>query len=438
MSTQIKSIVLVLMYSAILIFTPRIFNILENDSIGYIQFADIRTSIYPTIIKILFYVNSDYKILIYFNIILFLSSLFVFLKTSFEEKINYFVILSLYSSLILNIYFNGFHFTILTESISFSLCLLFLTFLIKFIKNFDNKYLIYLSITLSLIFTLRPSSLGFVVVSLVFLFYFCLRNYYKSLKEVVKYLLIPFIIILSIENLLYYHKHNNRNSIVTSNHIYGKALMLDIVNGKIPKINGLTIEKQNFVEKSKIYLDQLEASGEYCLRLERIGDLENYTYFHIKHNKYSDPIKKIIFNFNSFIKLSLNHYLNFFCVATPMSSFDKLKVPFIEKDRFGNDYRLNIIHILFLLLGSTFYCISLYLYLKMLLCFFYNRFIFQIHEILLTYLITACHGFMIGVSVLSISSPRQLMFIYPFIIIIISFFIIKKTKAIFRKFLPRY
>ena len=86
-----------------------------------------------------------------------------------------------------------FTFTILTESISFSLCLIFLTFLIKLIRDFDNKYLIYISITLSLIFTLRPSSLGFVTIALVFISYFSLYNYFKSLVEVIKYLLIPFV-----------------------------------------------------------------------------------------------------------------------------------------------------------------------------------------------------------------------------------------------------
>jgi len=434
MITQIKSIILVSIYSVILIFNPRIFNILENDSMGYIRFDDIRTSIYPTIINILLNIDSNYNILVYFNISLFLFCLYIFLKTLFEEKINYFVILSLYLSLILNIYFNGFHFTILTESISFSFCLIFLTYLIKLIKNFDNKYLIYISLTLSFILTLRPSSLGFVAVSLVFLFYFSLLNNNKSLIEVIKYLILPFIIILSVENLLYYHKHNQRNSIVSSNHIYGKAIMLDIVSEKLAKNNKLTVNNQNFVEKSKVHLDQLKANGEYCLRLERIGDFENYAYFHLKHNNNSGAIKKIILNFNSYIKLSINHYLNFFCVATPMSSYDNLKVPFIEKDRFGNEYRLNIIHILFLLLGTIFFCISLYFYIKLLLGVFFNKFRLQVYEIFLTYLITACHGFMIGISLLSISSPRQLMFIYPFLIIIISFFMVKKTKPILKKF----
>ena len=435
MSTQIKSIILVSIYSVILIFTPRIFDIVENDSMGYIQFDDVRTSIYPTIINILLNIDSNYDILIYFNIILFLFCLYVFLTTLFEEKINHFVILSLYLSLILNIYFNGFHFTILTESISFSLCLIFLTYLIKLIKNFNNKYLIYISITLSFVLALRPSSLGFVAVAFVFLFYFSLRNNNKSLIEVIKYLLIPFVITLSVENLLYYNTHNQRNSIVSSKHIYGKAIMLDIVSEKITKNNRLTFKNQNFVEKSKLHLGQLKTNGEYCLRLERIGDFENYAYFNLKHKNNSEAIKKIILNFNSYIKLSLNHYLNFFCVATPVSSFNNLKVPFIEKDRFGNEYRLYTIHILFLLLGAAFFFISLYLYIKVFLSLFFHQLKCKKYEQFLIFLITSCHGFMIVVSTLSISSPRQLMFIYPFLIVITSFFIVKKTKQIFKHFL---
>ena len=148
--------------------------------------------------------------------------------------------------------------------------------------------------------------------------------------------------------------------------------MLDIFSEKIKKNNDLTFNNHDFVIKSKLYLDELKSNGEFCLRLEKIGDLENFAYFNLKHNKNSEAIK-IILNYKNYIKLSFNHYLNFFCVATPVPPSSKLEVPFIEKDRFGNEYRLYTIHILFLLLGTAFFFISLYLYIKVFLSLFFHQ-----------------------------------------------------------------
>ena len=70
-----KSILLVILYALMLIFTPKIFNVLENDSPGYISFTDIRTSIYPTLIKFLSYFNTELYLVIYFQIVLYLLAL---------------------------------------------------------------------------------------------------------------------------------------------------------------------------------------------------------------------------------------------------------------------------------------------------------------------------------------------------------------------------
>ena len=63
MSGAIKSIILVIIYSIILIYTPRIFDVIENDTMGYIEFNDIRTSMYPTLIKMLLHINNSFNIL---------------------------------------------------------------------------------------------------------------------------------------------------------------------------------------------------------------------------------------------------------------------------------------------------------------------------------------------------------------------------------------
>ncbi len=421
MNINFKCFFLISIYALMLLYTPKLFNILENDSQGYINFTDIRTSFYPMLLKLCSYLNTEFYFVIILQVGLYLISLFFILRTLFIQKINILIILSFYFSLFFNIYLNAFHFTILTESLSFSFLFLFLTFLFYYMEYKKYKYLFFCTLFLSLIAFLRPSSLGFVFVSIIFLI---LLNYIFSDKKFysfMKYIVLPFLIIFLIENYIYYNKHKERNSIVTNTHVYGKLIMLEVLKEESERFENLNNHKKEFIVKSKNYLNELMEKKEYCLFLERVGDLENYTYFKIEHDKNSKAFNLIFKDLYSFIKLTSKHYLNFFCVATPVNK-NKLNInaPFIEADRFGENYRGMFIHITFLTLGILFYLVTFFFIIKLSLSLFIRNIKIEKNEFIEIYFISACHSFMIFISIFSISSPRHLMFIFPILILSMS------------------
>ena len=101
----------------VIYFSPSFFDILENDSLSYVNKENIRQSLYPTLILLF---SNNYENVVIFQIFflsLSLSLLAISLKIFGLKQINIFFVLIIVLS---NFYYTSFSKTILTESIYFS------------------------------------------------------------------------------------------------------------------------------------------------------------------------------------------------------------------------------------------------------------------------------------------------------------------------------
>ena len=425
----VASLVFSFVYGLVLFFSPKVFTMLQPDSGAYIDFSPDRTSIYPTIIDIFQFLNNSYQDVIFLQILLFLISFGYFSYQFFKFKINKCVYALMYVSLSLNIYYNGFHFTILTESISFSIILIILGQLINY--NYSKSVVnpIYLVISSTFLFAIKPAAGSILLVLIIYLI--MKTTHIKKIKfyQLIKFIILPLLLILITENALFYSIHDTRKSVL-ERHFFGKAVIINLLHNQESSLHS-ELQNKNinlYIKDVNIYLKNIKSQKKKCLTLERYGDFENYSYFHLfEGSKLGDLenrlfVKKTFQNkFKNYIQLISIHYLNFFCVASLVKyKYYIDEPPFIEDDAFGEEYRRLIIHIPFILLGLSFLVINIY-YLYMLLkqIFFKKNIIENIDKLNIT-LIFVIQSYLFSVATLSISNPRYLMLVFPLMIFLLS------------------
>jgi len=430
------SFILSIFYIIMLYFTPNIFGLLEPDSSGYIYFSSIRPATYPLFIKIIHYFNFGLKEVILLQCIFFSTSILYLIYTFLNLKISKLLIISLYFSLFLNIYYNGFHHVILTESISFSLIIFFLGSFISYVykKEFFNLFIFILS--LSILFTIKPAGFSILITSIISISIFTLIIEKNKIKPFILLVLCPVIIVIGLENVAFYSFHEKRDSILKT-HFFGKAMMMNLIAGE-EKIHfqDYTVKDEKiltFFNEAAPYLKNLERLNHRCLMYERYGDFENYAY-NLQKKDFS--IAREIFqkHFFKYLTLTKIHYLNFFCVASPIkykNYFDK--PPLIPQDGFGEKYRKYIIHLSFLILGGLFFVASAYYFLLIFYKMIATKTIKK-NEFINIALIFITHNYFLFVSALSISNPRYLMLVFPILIFITLQFSIEILEKIKKQF----
>ena len=212
----------------------------------------------------------------------------------------------------------------------------------------------------------------------------------------------------------------------------------------------LNKEWLSFRTKILNYRNSIKDQESYCLSLERVGDFEDYAYWHLGVDSLdrtanllgtnvqklrTDLWKKIVIE-NPIIslKLTLIHYVNFFCVASPIQNkVIEKNIPLLSKSAFGPEDRPFIVFMAFQFLGFLFFITSAFYFLVfMLRCLKVYTFRIGSFDQIAANLILWCHGYMIFVAVFSISNPRYLMLIFPLIVFSISLFIHERFTSFFK------
>ena len=101
---------------------PRVFEVLENDCMGMFHLALFVQS-HTLILRSFQLLGMDLKTVIVFQCIVFVLSFGISIVMILRSGVPLLIVAALAIGLICNIYFNAFHFSILTESLCFSLIL---------------------------------------------------------------------------------------------------------------------------------------------------------------------------------------------------------------------------------------------------------------------------------------------------------------------------
>lgn len=427
--------ILTAIMASILVVTPRLFEVLENDSSGYISFSSIRSATYPLILRSFQQMGADLETVITFQCIIFILSFGGGIIMILRSGVPLIIASGLAIGLSFNIYFNAFHFSILTESFSFSLLLLLTGVFALLVKQITLFRISALFLILGVLFTLKPAALPIIISASLSI---CILFWQKKTVHLKKYLVMSLILLLTpicLENIAYSFFHKERASLLPI-HLYGKsAIVTALSSGVVPPTvtkAGLEDVWISYSQDVKSYLVSIEKQELLCLKFERIGDYENYAYWHLNYSDLAknDFTSKQIFeetlrqNLSGFIKLVAINRANFLCVSTPITN---LKIedtkPLLEESAFGPEARHSIIYYVFLIFGFTHIIAIIYYLAQFASHLLRKEQKLTLQDQLAAHLLIWAEGYLWFVALFSITNPRYLMLVFPLMLLAVGLFL---------------
>jgi len=413
----------------VIYFSPSFFNILDNDSLSYINKENIRQSLYPTLI--LLFLNNYENIVIFqiFSLSLSLGLLAISLKVFGLKQINIFFVLII---ILANFYYTSFSKTILTEAIYFSFVNISMSLFIIKSQLKPSFFVTFLfGVAVGGIMAIKPEGL---IISLILgIVYFL-----KQRQNKIKIIFLLGLITLPISENIFFYKYNDVRSSVLDKSITGKFFFMSAfseqnhnknsqVGDFVEVISKKSIEVQKFLENiSNPFLkynlmSDYEVVAQYQLN-EILGEDEDIL-IKIEQKKISILLDLIKENPFKFLKLTVTNYLAMWMPGGKQIFFDSylknsVTPPFFDllENSSGNMMTLNKN---FLFVVMVFFVSILIVYTFLTLLSFYELFFARTKKNFETNTITLLINFhLFAISIVNTATPRYLMTFFPIIIMI--------------------
>jgi len=410
---------------------------IQPDSQSYMNLNETRQTSYFFISKVLNWLRID--IITFQNV--FLSFSIVLLVYFIREKTNVFFSLVSYIFIVSNTYYTSFSKIILTESIFFSF---FNIAIVLFFSNTKKKKLIIFALICGCLASLKPIGIP---ISLFLIFLLSIRI--KKISQKL-YMLVFFSIPLIAENLYFYSKFNERET-VFKNVVVGKLFLLSgkdsFIVSKYPEnISQLLRKSKAEFKPVHTFLDSLD---NILLKTELLADYEvvaQYQAFNFDSIKQINFDKRILFdnslgifsqilkhNFLDYLHLSFQHYIGNWSIGSKVRRLQhiELEIPryqeLIKSSGPMNIPNLQLIEfaqLVFLLLFLIVIIFTLFVILT------FCRVIKSQIAYIDYNLICLLQLYLLLICLTNVSTPRYLMVVYPMIIFISMRFISLITSKI--------
>lgn len=426
---------LMVLMAAMLVVTPRLFDVLENDSSGYIEFSAIRSATYPLILRGFDFAGLGHQAVIYFQCSIFVLSYGVGIGMLLRAGLPLIIVMGFALGLTFNIYFNAFHFSILTESLSFSLILILAGLSALVLKQPTVLRTSAIFPLLGVLFTLKPAALPLVLGLLISIGVLCWQ---KKQPDPAKTICIGLILLLApvgLENLTYSFYHKERASLLPV-HLYGKsAIITALSSGVVPPTvarAGLSDQWMAYNHDVNHYLTSIEGQEAFCLKLERVGDYEDHAYWHLgyetlpRHGRLSGQIFLETLSQNPFglIQLVAIHRANFLCVSTPITNAKiEARKPLLAASAFGPEARYSVVYYAFLIFGFVHITAIIYYLYRVASCLIGRGHRLSDQDHLAAHLLLWAEGYLWFVAIFSITNPRYLMLVFPIMLLMAGLFL---------------
>ena len=414
----------------IILFSPSLFERLENDSYSYINNENIRLSLYPLLIDIF---NTNYEYLVtlqIFTLALSISFLALSICSFGVNKIITFLFLIIIS---LNLYYTSFSKSILTEAIycsfiNFSIGLFLIRERIK-----DSSLIIFLmGFFIGGIMAIKPEG---IIITLTLSTCYLLKQTINKKKVI---FLISVLLLPMTESLIFYNLHDKRGSVLEKS-IMGKIFILSAYSQpKYEEVKDTNNLRNIITEKSKptkLYLENIsnlflkynlrsdyEVVGQYQLR-EILGEKKDIL-IELEDNKLDIFKNLLLENPINFIGLVASNYLAMWMPGGKQIFFSEYKknnpIPpylnLLEKSSgkimpINKDLLLTVM-ILFLIMFTVYIYSTFSSFYELLILKVNNNFDLNIITLLINFQLLV-------ISTINIASPRYLMPFFPIIILII-------------------
>lgn len=418
----------------VLKFSPSMFPTIVADTDSYLDNESSRKSIYPLIIFLCKKVNFDVlelqKIFLAFSLIILYESM----KQIKINKIFRFLFLVL---ILTNIYYTSFSKVILTEAFFFGSINILISLIIFY--RTDNLFIILL-IGLLIGFIASIKSIG-IVIAIIFLV--SLAVVIKNKNYLNLSILFSSVIFFPLIEYYYFFSKNSVRTSVLPTAIIGKSFMISGLNEF--KIEKYPSEFSELFSKSKKEFETVQKFlrniNNPFLKADLSSDYETVAQYQLFKedlaklkkvlNKNEKEISQIIMkkliqnNFLELVNLSLINYLGLWSTGSKYIFLEKyldseqIEVPLQKELKMSSGEIMNIkdnilivVLFFFTVLFLIFFCISIFICIKMNQLFFKKNFFL----VLFTFS-SQMYLFLVGIT--NVATPRYLMAVYPMILIVI-------------------
>ena len=442
--------------AAITIVLPPYFPLLEPDSPGYLEFDSNRTAFYPWFLRVSLRLGLTLEQITYVQIALFSAALLVLFAALMRARASKWVIAAVAVLFGANSYFSGFHRTIMSESLFFTLTILITAWWIDYLRTGKAKFLALTGLCVGFSIGIRPPGImlaPMVVISVWLMWH--RRN--VSVLVLIAAVIGPLVVGPVVERLLYRLEHGGRLESVLSFALMGKAAMLvreqttftgphaQTLNRLGKELYATYVPVHEFLQNlpSTAALPALtggyEGIAQFQILTQEIAGWSANTGLPGDVLRNELGYQSITDNIPEYLRLSLIHYIGQWSVtsltfpptARTVNNYVATFSPPPLEDRLGKivflhppvSWRSIVVYPAFLIAGLVSLVLTFVLIAFLLRPSLGDRGTGQ--DIMIAAVFAAtCHVYTLAISFINVSTPRFLMSVYPQLVMAVLFLIL--------------
>ena len=413
----------------------------DPDSISYIEFHANRSALYPAFLDLfgddtLHHHQPKLALIATTQTSLFILAMGFMLAALAHARLPLSALVLFFAALTSNYYLHLYHSSLLTESLGLSLLCVLIACLALWFHKPSYWWLASAMLVATLAFGLRPNMIAMPLgVAIVGLFHLIqTRHWQKTLAAIV----LPFVLVAGFEAGYYHAHHSTRSHEMLQRHVFGKAALVLAMHEEAGQSDRFY---QNQFAHLKPFMarygalfradrDRYLASGEDCVRFTIHTLYEDTLYRHFASPPDFAWARRVFAEYPATTaRVIAQHYLHFFCVATPALA----KTPIIANEIMGwqppptptptKRLLLQLIAWAFIALGIAFFAGKIWYGVRWArrgLAFVSSRFTpptLTATEALGSTCIMLAFGYNLFISIFSVSVTRFLIISYPLIVL---------------------
>ena len=426
------------------LFYPQFPHPLSPDSFSYMEFRTFRNALYPAFLDLfggdfLYTFQPKLDRIFTIQITIYIVAMGFMLGGLAIARLPISVLLVFLLALTSNYQLHLYHRIILTESLGLSLlCVLIGCLALWFHTKSSRRYgwLALAMLVATMGFGLRPNMVAMPIgVAIVAMFHLIhTRHWQKTLAAIV----LPFLLVAGFESAYYHAHHGTRSHELLQRHMFGKAALVLAIHEEAGQSDefyeGEFADLKPFMARFgglfRADRDRYLASGEDCVRFTIHTLYEDAVYWHFASPPDSDWTRRVFATYPATTaRVIAQHYLHFFCVATPATA----KTPIIANEIMRwqphdsptprKRFFLQLIAYAFIALGIAFFTAKFYYgyrWVRRGMAFLSSRFTsppLTPLESLDSTCIMLAFGYNLFISIFSVSVTRFLIISYPLIVL---------------------
>ena len=232
--------------------------IILPDSESYLIFASNRTSLYPVFLDFILMFASSIYIVIFVQVIIYLTTFFFLIKIIHEKFKSLTLTLLFGFSTGSNLYLQAFNSSIVSESLVFSIINLIIICLIIAINAARDKVLVitlWLGLLTGMLFGIKPSMITLIPTLFIFVVLFAVLKNIPVIKLTIVFF-VPLIFSIAAEGILHKSYHEEKSSFI-GKLMFGKATLI-MTNSKAELPQDLNARDINRLMKIKELVEPLK------------------------------------------------------------------------------------------------------------------------------------------------------------------------------------